>query len=73
VVSISSFLELYELEIEGSKGVVRRNKVDFNSLNSKPLSTISEFRCPIEGFILDVEDLAIGNCEELMALWSNDV
>ncbi|XP_059453291.1 putative disease resistance RPP13-like protein 1 [Corylus avellana] len=73
VVSISSFPELCELQIEGSTGVVCKSKVDFNSLNSKSLSKISEFTCPIEGFIFDVKDLAIENCEELRSLWSNDV
>jgi hypothetical protein len=72
VVSISSFPELCKLEIEGSKGVVRKSKVDFTSLNSKSLSTISKFRCPVERF-MNVEDLIIENCEELMPLWSNDV
>ncbi|XP_059441891.1 putative disease resistance RPP13-like protein 1 [Corylus avellana] len=77
MVSISSFLELCELQIEGTKGVVCRSKVDFSSLKSKFLSTISEFTCPIKGLILEglthVEDLAIENCEELMPLWSNDM
>jgi len=73
VVSISSFPELCELQIEGSKGVMCKSKIDFSSLKSKSLSTISEFTCPIEGFIFDVEDLAIENCEELTPLWSNDV
>jgi hypothetical protein len=73
VVSISCFPELCEVEIEGWKGVVRRSKVDFSSLKSNSLSTISEFTCPIEGFIFFVEDLAIEDCEELMPLWSNDV
>jgi hypothetical protein len=72
VVPISSFPELCKLEIEGSKGVVRKSKVDFTSLNSKSLSTISKFRCPVERF-MNVEDLTIENCEELMPLWSNDV
>jgi hypothetical protein len=72
VVPISSFPELCKLEIEGSKGVVRKSKVDFTSLNFKSLSTISKFRCPVEDF-MNVEDLTIENCEELMPLWSNDV
>jgi hypothetical protein len=72
VVPISSFPELCKLEIEGSKGVVRKSKVDFTSLNFMSLSTITEFRCPVEGF-MNVEDLTIVNCEELMPLWSNDV
>ncbi|XP_059440821.1 putative disease resistance RPP13-like protein 1 [Corylus avellana] len=70
IVSISSFPELCKLEIEGSKGVVCKSKVDFTSLNS--LSTISKFRCSVEGF-MNVEDLTIGDCEELMPLWSNEV
>ncbi|XP_059442747.1 putative disease resistance protein At3g14460 [Corylus avellana] len=77
VVSISSFPELCRLQIEGSEGVMRENKVVFNSLNSKSFSTISEFKSPIEGFILEglthVEKLNIENCEELTHLWSNDV
>jgi hypothetical protein len=72
IVSISSFPELCKLEIEGSKGVVCKSKVDFTSLNLKSLSTISEFRCPVEGF-MNVEVLTIEDCEELMPLWSNDV
>jgi hypothetical protein len=72
VVPISSFPELCKLEIERSKGVVRKSKVDFTSLNFNSLSTISKFRCPVEGF-MNVEDLIIENCEELMPLWSNDV
>jgi hypothetical protein len=72
IVSISSFPELCKLEIEGSKGVVRKSKVDFTSLNSKSLSTISEFKCPVEGF-MNVEVLTIKDCEELTPLWSNDV
>jgi hypothetical protein len=66
IVSISSFPELCKLEIEGSKGVVRKSKVDFTSLNFKSLSTISEFRCPVEGF-MNVEVLTIQDCEELIA------
>jgi hypothetical protein len=38
------FPELCKLEIEGSKGVVRKSKVDFTSLKFKSLSTISEFK-----------------------------
>jgi hypothetical protein len=72
IVSISSFPELCKLEIEGSKGVVCKSKVDFTSLNSKSLSTISEFKCPVEGF-MNVEVLTIEDCEELTPLWSNDV
>jgi hypothetical protein len=71
VVSISSFPELCKLEIEESKGMVRTSKVDFTSLNFKHLSTISEFRFAIKGF-LNVEVLTIEDCEELMHLWSND-
>ncbi|XP_059436522.1 putative disease resistance RPP13-like protein 1 [Corylus avellana] len=73
VVSISSFPESCELQVEGSKGVVHGSKVDFSSLKSKSLSTISEFTCPIEGFNFGAEDLAIENCVELMPFWSNDV
>jgi hypothetical protein len=77
VVSISSFPELCELDIEGSKGVVCRSKVDFSSLNMSSLPTISEFTSPIKGLLLEglthVKDLAIKNCEELTPLWSNDV
>jgi hypothetical protein len=77
VVSISSFPELCKLEIEGSKRVMRKSKVDFRSLMFSSLSTISEFTCQIEGFIMEgltnVEDLTIKSCEELTPLWSNDV
>ncbi|XP_059438307.1 putative disease resistance RPP13-like protein 1 [Corylus avellana] len=72
VVPISSFPELCKLEIEELEGVVRNGKVDFTSLDSKSLSTILKFRCPIEGF-MNVEDLTIDNCEERMPFWSNDV
>jgi hypothetical protein len=72
IVSISSFPELCKLEIEGSKGVVRKSKVDFTSLNSKSLSTISKFRYLVEGF-MNVEVLTIEDCEELTPLWSNNV
>jgi hypothetical protein len=72
VVPISSFPELCKLEIEGSKGVVRTSKVDFTSLNFKSLSTISKFRYPVKGF-MNVEDLTIVDCGELIPLWSNDV
>ncbi|XP_059443221.1 putative disease resistance RPP13-like protein 1 [Corylus avellana] len=72
VVPIPSFPELCKLEIEESKGVVRKGKVDFTSLDSKSLSTILEFRCPVERF-MNLEDLIIENCEEPMPLWSNDV
>jgi hypothetical protein len=72
VVPISSFPKLCKFEIEGSKGVVYESKVDFTSLNFKSLSTISKFNCPVEGF-MNVEDLTIVNCKELMPLWSNDV
>jgi hypothetical protein len=77
VVSISNFHELCELQIEGSKGIVHRSKVDFSLLNLSSLSTISEFKCPIEEHILEgqthVENLVIKNCVELTSLWSNDV
>ncbi|XP_059461499.1 putative disease resistance protein At3g14460 [Corylus avellana] len=77
VVSISNFPERCRLQIGGSEGVMRENKVVFNSLNSKSFSTISEFKSPIEGLILEglahVEYLNIENCEELTHLWSNDV
>jgi hypothetical protein len=46
--------------------------VDFTSLNSESFARISNFTCPREGF-MNVESLAIENCEELMPLWSNDV
>ncbi|XP_062173781.1 putative disease resistance RPP13-like protein 1 [Alnus glutinosa] len=72
VVSISSFPELCKLEFENSKGVVRKSKVEFSSLNSKSLSRISDFTCPREGF-MNVESLRIANCEELTPFWSNDV
>jgi hypothetical protein len=76
VVSISSFPELCKLKIGGIEGVMRENKVVFNSLNSKCFSTISEFTYPIEGFILEglteVKNLNIDICEELTPLWSND-
>jgi hypothetical protein len=77
VVSISSFPEFCNLEIEGSEGVVHRGKVEFGSLCFSSLSTISEFTCRIEGLIMEdltnVEDLTIKTCEELAPLWSNDV
>ncbi|XP_059455103.1 putative disease resistance protein At3g14460 [Corylus avellana] len=77
VVSISSFPELCQLQIEELTGVVRRSKIDFISLNLSSLSTISEFMSPVEGLLLEglthVEDLAFKNCEELTPLWSNDV
>ncbi|XP_059439994.1 putative disease resistance protein RGA3 [Corylus avellana] len=77
VLSISSFLELCKLEIEGSKGVVRRSKIDFNLLCFSSLSTISEFTCKIEGFtkegLTNVEDLTIEWCKELTPLWSSEV
>ncbi|XP_059455571.1 putative disease resistance protein At3g14460 [Corylus avellana] len=77
VVSISCFPELCKLKIEESEGVVHRGKVDFGSLRFSSLSTISEFTCQIEGFIMEgltsVEDLTIETCEELTPLWSNDV
>jgi hypothetical protein len=77
VVSISSFPELCKLKIEGLKGVVRRGKVDFSSLRFLSFSTISEFTCQIDGFIIEgltnVEDLTIGTCEKLTPLWSNEV
>ncbi|XP_059440995.1 putative disease resistance RPP13-like protein 1 [Corylus avellana] len=77
VVSISNFPKRCSLQIGGSEGVMRENKVVFNSLNSKSFSTISEFKSPIEGLILKglahVEYLNIENCEELTHLWSNDV
>jgi hypothetical protein len=77
VVLIFMFPELYKLKIEGSKGVVHRGKVDFGSLHSPSLSTISKFTCQIQGFIVDgltnIEDLTIENCEELTPMWSIDV
>jgi hypothetical protein len=64
LVSISSFPKLCKMEIGGSKGVVRGNKVDFNSLRFSSLSTIFlEFTCQIEEFTMggltNVEDLTI--------------
>jgi hypothetical protein len=53
------------------------HKVDFSSLMLSSLSTILEFTCQIEGFIMEgltnVKDLTIKSCEELTPLWSNDV
>jgi Leucine-rich repeat (LRR) protein len=77
VISISSFPENCNLEIEGSKGVINSGKVEFGSLRFKSLSTVSEFTCRIEGLMIkdltNVEDLTIETCEELAPLWSNDV
>ncbi|XP_059441202.1 putative disease resistance RPP13-like protein 1 [Corylus avellana] len=77
LVSISSFPELCKLDIEGSKGVVCRNKVDFNSLRFWNLSTISEFTCQIEEFTIggrtNVEALTIEDCEVLTNLRLNDM
>ncbi|KAG7942231.1 hypothetical protein I3843_16G091300 [Carya illinoinensis] len=77
VVSISSFPELCQVEIERSKGVVCEGKVNFNSLNFTSLSTISEFTCRIKGCdmggLTKAEDLAIFKCKELAHLWSDDV
>ena len=53
MVSISSFSELCKVEIKNSKGVVCGSKVDFSSLHFRSLSTISEFTCQIEGFIME--------------------
>jgi hypothetical protein len=76
-ISISSFPENCNLEIEGSKGVINSGKVEFGSLRFKSLSTVSEFTCRIEGLMIkdltNVEDLMIETCEELAPLWSNDV
>jgi Leucine-rich repeat (LRR) protein len=72
VVSISSFPELCKVEFENSRGVVRKSKVDFTSLNSKSLSRISGFTCPRVGF-MNVKSLRITNCEELTPFWSNEV
>jgi hypothetical protein len=72
VIPISSFPELCKLGIDGSKGVVRKSKVDFTRLCSKSFSTISELQCPVEGF-MNLERLTVENCDELMPLWSNDV
>jgi hypothetical protein len=67
VVSISSFPNDCELQIEGFTGIVRKSKIDFSSLKMSSLSTISEFTSPIEGLLLEglthINDLAIENCE----------
>jgi len=77
VISISSFPEHCNLEIDGSKGVVHNGNVEFSSLCFSSLSTISEFTHQIEGLITEdltnVKDLMIKSCEELTPLWSNDV
>ncbi|KAB1205307.1 putative disease resistance RPP13-like protein 1 [Morella rubra] len=77
IISLSSFPELCELEIDESKRVVCRSKVDFSSLNLENLSTISKFTCQIEGLdlqgLIHAKNLTIENCKELMPLWSNDV
>ncbi|KAG6670962.1 hypothetical protein I3843_Q025200 [Carya illinoinensis] len=77
VVSISSFPELCQVEIERSKGVVCGGKVNFKSLNFMSLSTISEFTSQIKGSDMDgltmVENLAIFKCKELAHLWTDDV
>ncbi|KAG6625081.1 putative disease resistance RPP13-like protein 1 isoform X2 [Carya illinoinensis] len=77
VVSISSFPELCQVEIERSKGVVRGGKVNFKSLNFMSVSTISEFTSRIKGSDMDgltmVENLAIFKCKELAHLWTDDV
>jgi hypothetical protein len=53
VVSISTFPELCNIEIEGSRGVVHRGKIEFSLLYFSSLSTISEFTCQIEGFTME--------------------
>ena len=77
MVSISNFPELCKMEIGGSEGVVRGNKVHFNSLRFSFLSTSLEFTCQIEEFsiggLTNVEDLTITHCEELTNLQLNDV
>jgi hypothetical protein len=77
VISISSFSEHCNLEIDGSEGVMHSGKVEFGSLCFKSLSTVSEFMCRIEGLMMEdltnVEDMTIETCEELVPLWSNDV
>jgi Leucine-rich repeat (LRR) protein len=52
-VSISTFPELCKLEIEGSRGVMHKGKVEFSLLSFSSLSTISEFTCQIEGFNME--------------------
>jgi Leucine-rich repeat (LRR) protein len=77
VISISSFSEHCNLEIDGSKGVMHSGKVEFGSLRFKSLSTVLEFTCQIEGLMMEdltnVVDLTIETCEELAPLWSNVV
>ncbi|KAB1214420.1 putative disease resistance RPP13-like protein 1 [Morella rubra] len=71
VVSISKLPALSKITISGCKGLVCRNNDGFRGfLGSACLSHISESASQIEGLI-DVEDLTIRKCEELMPLWSN--
>jgi len=77
VISIFSFPEHCNLEIEGSKGVMHSGKIEFGSLGFNSLSTVSEFMCRIEGLMMEdltnVKVMTIKTCEELAPLWSNDV
>jgi hypothetical protein len=72
VISISSFPEHCNIDLEGSKWVMHGGKVEFGSLRFSSLSTISEFTCRIEGLMMEdltkVEDLTIETCEELVPL-----
>ncbi|XP_040999043.1 putative disease resistance RPP13-like protein 1 [Juglans microcarpa x Juglans regia] len=77
-ISDSNFPDLCEVEIEGSKGVVGRSMVEFNSLEIKSLSENSRFKSQTEGFdmqagLTKVEDLTIFMCEEWTYLWSTDM
>ncbi|KAB1220776.1 putative disease resistance RPP13-like protein 1 [Morella rubra] len=60
-----------QLEINNSRAVVCKNKVDFSSLS------ILEFTRQIEGSnmegLANVQDLYITSCEEMRPLWSNEV
>jgi Leucine-rich repeat (LRR) protein len=76
-VSISTFPELCNLEIEGSRGVVHRGKVEFSLLSFSFLSTISEFTCQIEGFTMEgltyLEDSTTKTCDEPFYSFTDEV
>ncbi|KAM5550829.1 hypothetical protein ABKV19_027266 [Rosa sericea] len=75
VVSIANYKHLRKLFIDGCKRVVHRSGVKFELLEDMGLSSISEFRLEIDGFIRGLpklQNLWITGCEELTCLWENE-
>lgn len=71
-VSVLTFPELHELEIDGCKNLVHRSPVKSSSLREISVSNILDFACLTERMMLgfrNVKSLKIDGCKKLISLW----